>query len=63
PEPKKKTGKFIDFYNRQRYHKASGNITPDDVYFGRRRSIISAIGRTRRNHGTISPLAEKREIF
>jgi putative transposase len=35
-ELKREISKFIEYCNSRRYHKVLGNVTPDNVYFGKK---------------------------
>ena len=40
-ELKNAIGQFVDYYNNERYHESLDNVTPADVYYGRREQIVT----------------------
>jgi len=50
--------RFVNYHNRERYHEALRNVTPDDVYFGRREAILN-----RRKQLAIRALVARRDHY
>lgn len=39
-ELERKIAEFVEYYNNHRYHESLNNVTPADVYFGKKKEII-----------------------
>ena len=50
--------KFVHYYNHERYHESLDNVTPGDVYFGKREQILK-----RRERLKKQSLAKRRELY
>ncbi len=43
-------GEFVDYYNKQRYHEALDNMTPEEVYLGREKVVQTKKGEDQGGH-------------
>ena len=37
---KARIGEFVNYYNTERYHESLSNLTPEDVYTGRGKTVL-----------------------
>jgi hypothetical protein len=47
-ELESKVEEFVNYYNKERYHESIDNITPEQMFNGERRSILTKRDRTKR---------------
>ena len=50
---------FVSYYNNERYHESLDNVTPADVYFGRRYEVLTQRAKIKRK----TMQRRKREYF
>ena len=55
---KARIGKFVEYYNTERYHESLNNLTPEDVYTGRGQTVLN-----RRRRIKQKTLAERRRLY
>lgn len=56
-------GQFVDYYNHRRYHESLDNVTPADVYFGRRKLILTERERIKKQTLAIRRSLNQRNVL
>jgi len=49
-ELEREIGRYVEYYNNHRYHESLENLTPADVYFGRKREQLTMRERIKREN-------------